>query len=476
MFMSAPDKKDGIETGRPTNKFVGAMVMMSDILRSRDSSSLAKRMALVAFVIRVISAAIAFVSQIILARFMGEFEYGIFVFTWVFVIIFGNLSCLGFHTTIIRYLPQYQSLNQFAEIRGLTLTARVFAMFVATTVGLTGLFWLRFFGETVESYYIAPLYLACFCLPMIALGDILEGTARANSWAINALTPTYIIRPLLILIFMVGMIEAGFPHTAVTALVAAISATYVTTFGQFLAVTWRLRHKFQSGGNTFHFREWILVSMPIFLIEGFGFLLTNSDVIVVGIFLEPEKVAIYFAAAKTIALVQFVFFSVKAAAGPRFSELMAGQDRRELAQFAGETARWTFWPSLVVGLGVLSLGTVLLSLFGKAFTDGYWVMAFLFTGILVKAMVGPGESLLTMAGQQKLCMKIYMAVVLVSIGLNVILIPHYGIYGAAAATMSATIFEAVLLHAYVRSKLGIVLFVFANPLSLLNREPVGVRP
>ena len=69
-------------------------------------------------------------------------------------------------------------------------------------------------------------------------------------------------------------------------------------------------------------------------------------------------------------------------------------------------------------------------------------------------------------------MKIYMAVVVANISLNVTLIPHFGIYGAAIATMSATILEATLLHIFVRSKLNIVLFVFANPLSRLKQNPV----
>ena len=47
-----------------------------------------------------------------------------------------------------------------------------------------------------------PLFLAIFALPMVALGDIQEGTGRANSWPIAALGPTYIVRPLLILLFM----------------------------------------------------------------------------------------------------------------------------------------------------------------------------------------------------------------------------------------------------------------------------------
>jgi O-antigen/teichoic acid export membrane protein len=77
-------------------------------------------MALIAFMIRVFSAAIAFVSQIIIARMMGEHEYGIFVFVWVLVILIGNLSCLGFHSAQIRFLPQFEAVNDVERIRGLT--------------------------------------------------------------------------------------------------------------------------------------------------------------------------------------------------------------------------------------------------------------------------------------------------------------------------------------------------------------------
>ncbi len=60
-------------------------------------------MALIAFAIRVASAAIAFISQIIMARMMGEFEYGIFVFVWVLVIILAISPYLGFTATVVRW-------------------------------------------------------------------------------------------------------------------------------------------------------------------------------------------------------------------------------------------------------------------------------------------------------------------------------------------------------------------------------------
>ena len=74
-------------------------------------------------------------------------------------------------------------------------------------------------------------------------------------------------------------------------------------------------------------------------------------------------------------------------------------------------------------------GDFLLSLFGPAFTAGYGVMVILLFGILAKAAVGPGEVLLTMAGQQTLCMVLYAVALAANIGLNIALIPAFGIVG-----------------------------------------------
>ena len=436
---------------------------LAPVLSGQDPKNTAQRMALVAFVIRVISAAIAFVSQIILARVMGEFEYGIFVFVWVLVVLFGNLSCLGFHTAIIRFLPQYHAREALAEIRGMTTTVRIFALLSATGLAAIGIIGLWLFGDLVESYYLMPLYLGIFSLPMIALGDVMDGTSRAHSWAVSAMSPTYIARPLLILLFMMLAVAIGEPHTAQTAMIAGLAATYVTTVTQFFILTWRLRKRYVKGPSRIEFGAWIRVALPIFLIEGFGFMLTNSDVVIVGLYLDPESVAIYFAAAKTMALVHFVMFSVKAAASPRFSAAMADPDRQQLAVIAVESAKWSFWPSLFVGLMVLACGRFLLSLFGPAFVSGYALMAILLAGIMAKALVGPAEAFLTMAGRQSLCVLLYAGALIANLVLNMVLIPAFGLTGAAMATSGAMFVEAILLHIAVRRTFGIVLFAFADP-------------
>lgn len=432
---------------------------LSMIATATDETSAAQRMAITAFVIRIVSAAIAFVSQIILARMMGDFEYGVFVFVWVIAIILGNLSCLGFHTAVIRFLPQYRSSGADEAIIGLAVTARIFAMVSATLIAATGIAALYFLGDRVESHYVQPLFIGAFVLPMIALGDVLDGTARANGWPVNALSPTYIIRPLLILAFVAGAIWLGRMADANTAIVAALAATYLTTLAQFLVITARLEKRFQARGVEVHFKTWLMVAFPIFLIEGFYFMLTNADVIIVGIYLPPEKVAVYFAAAKTMALVHFVYFAVKAAAAPRFSALVSGEDKLALASFARQTVQWTFWPSLIVGGLVIVAGPFLLSLFGPSFQDGHLLMVILFAGIIAKAMIGPGEVLLTMAGELKICATIYAAALVANLGFNIVLIPLWGLHGAATATAGAMVIEAALLHLVIRRRLGIAMFI-----------------
>jgi O-antigen/teichoic acid export membrane protein len=278
-----------------------------------------------------------------------------------------------------------------------------------------------------------------------------------------ALSPTFLFRPSLILIFMLLSVWLGAPQTAVTAMQAALCATYVSTLSQLLRVSLRLRAVHGVGPRQFALAAWLRYSLPLFLVDGIGFLLTNADVVVVGLYLPPDQVGIYFAAAKTIVLVQFVYFSIKAAAGPRFSALLAEGDMVTLSSFAVQTTRWAFWPSLAVGLSALAAGHLLLSLFGPAFTAGYSLMAILFCGILAKAMVGPGEVLLSMAGRQKICVLVYAATLSMSILLYTLLIPRFGLTGAAAAAALAMMIEAILLHVAVRRTLGIILFAFASP-------------
>lgn len=432
------------------------------ILTDKSVNGHAQRMSMIAFAIRLVSAAIAFLSQILLARWIGDFQYGIFVLVWSTAVIVGNLSCFGLHTTIIRFVPEYFANAKHDDLRGLLLTGRVFAICSATLIAGVGALGIHVFSSAIENYYVIPFLLGMLILPMIALGDTLDGTARANSWPVRALSPTYIIRPILILSVMLIALLLGYDANAKTAILSAIIATYATTIFQLVSVTNRVERKLPDGPKKIKLQQWFKVSLPIFLVEGFLYLLTNADVLVVGFFMDPQHVAVYFATVKILALVHFVYFAVKAGVAQRYSELIHSSNPADLAAFARDAASWTFWPALFMACVVILLGKPLLSLFGPSFVEGYPLLFVLLAGIIARSSVGPAESLLNMSGNEKICAALYAATLCFSLSLAFTLIPHFGLWGAAIAFASGMAFEALLLGITVKRRLGFHISIFAG--------------
>jgi O-antigen/teichoic acid export membrane protein len=432
---------------------------LDQLLFAKDERGEAGRMSAIVFAIRIVNAAIAFISQVLLARWMGSFEYGVFVLVWVTMVILGNLSCLGFQTSVIRYIPEYREHGAWAELRGILITSRLFALVASTLVAVVGAAGVWWFAPAIESYYVVPFLLGIICLPMIALSDALQGASRAHSWAVLALSPVYLVRPVMILAFMGAALLFGLPASAETALLAAIAATYVTTVAQFVIVRTRANRLVPAGPRRVLLREWVLVSLPIFLVESFFYLLTNADVLMVGFYMSPHDVAVYFATVKTLALVHFVYFAVKAGVAQRYAQFTHGGAPEKLAAFARETVSWTFWPSLLMAAVVLALGQPMLWLFGEGFAEGYPLLFLLVAGVIARASVGPAESLLTMTGNQNICAAVYALTLALNIILNVALIPSLGLWGAAIATSVAMMFEAAALSITVWRRLGIVMSI-----------------
>ena len=77
------------------------------------------RLAGAAFLIRVISAAITFVSQILLARWMGSFDFGIYIYGWTWLLLIGAMVDLGLGSSAQRFIPEY------AEHRAVRAAARI---------------------------------------------------------------------------------------------------------------------------------------------------------------------------------------------------------------------------------------------------------------------------------------------------------------------------------------------------------------
>lgn len=429
-------------------------------LTDHSDRSRAQRAAGTAFLIRVASAALIYVSQVLFARWMGSFEFGVYVYVWTWVLLLGGLVDLGIATGAQRFIPEYTGTSRLDMLRGFLSGSRWLVVAMATAWAAFAALGVWLFGAHLHAYEIMPLYIACAGLPLFVLGRLQDGIARSYDWINLALMPPYVIRSLLMIVAMGAAWWLKLPTDASTAMLAAVATTWVTVIGQTLVMNARLKQKVSAGPKTHAAGAWLVASLPIFMVEGFYLLLTHADVLLLRQYRSPEEVAVYYAAAKTLALVAFVSFSVSAATAHKFSEYHVAGNKAELSAFLADSIKWTFWPSLAATVLILALGRPLLWLFGPQFVDGYYLMFILAIGPLARATVGPVERLLNMVGEQRACAVVYASAFATNIALCLVLIPLFGVAGAAIAISGAMVLEAGLLFGVSKQRLGLHVFIW----------------
>ena len=436
--------------------------LLRALLTGGDDRAQVRRDAALAFLVRCTSAAVLYLSQIVLARWMGSAEYGIYVFVWTCVLLAGGLSHLGLNLGIIRLIPIHRESGDLDGLRGLVRGGRLLALGLGTLVAMAGSAGLTIFSAEISDSYRMAAYLAMVCVPLYALTDVQDGIGRGHGWIGVALIPPYVLRPLLILAAMGVAFALGLPMVAATAAKCAIAATWATGLIQAVFINRGVARAYGPGGKTYAPKAWLASSLPLLAISGCEILLQNTDILVLSRFMTPTDVAIYFASAKTMSLIMFVHYAVGSAVANRFASLKERGDDVALRASVRDAVNWTFWPSLAAAGVILLLGKPLLSLFGPAFVAGYPVMAILVLGFLARSAMGPSEFLLNMLGEQKRCAAVLMFAAVLNIALNLALVPVYGITGAALAT-AASLITAALLNAWVaRSRLGINVAIWNN--------------
>ena len=401
--------------------------------------------ALFSFGVRIASALIIFLSQVLMARWLGAHDFGIYTFVWVVVNVSGTLATIGLSVSAVRFLNEYLEHHQPGLARGFLRFGRLTALVMGTLVAAGGIWVLHAVPGVIDPDFRLPLAVGLLALPAFALTDFHDGTGRARSWFSLAFLPPYILRPLLLLTVVgLGVWVLG-RRDATLAAVALVVATWMTAGVQYVLQERRFRRELAGVEPRLRPVDWLRVSLPLLVLDGFTLMMLNLDVLLLKLFVEPSDLAVYFAAGRVISFVAFIHFAVTAVAMPRFATAYARRDIAEAGQLLRRFRLWTFAPSLLASAVFLALGPFILALFGPRFPAGWPVMAALAVGHLARALAGPAEALLSVSNRHAYLATVTGVTAALNVALNLWLIPRFGILGAGIATAAAFVFQSAVL-------------------------------
>jgi len=206
--------------------------------------------------------------------------------------------------------------------------------------------------------------------------------------------------------------------------------------------------------------EIISLSFPMFLTSVMHLVIGQTDLIMLGCMSTTRDVGIYSIALKLAMLTSFILVAVNSMVAPKFAQLYHSGQMDDLKIVAQNSAKLVFFATFPVVLVYSFLGTYVLKLFGNDFVEGVYVLIFLVLGQFINAAAGSVGYFLDMTGNQVLFQKIVMFGAGLNIFLNFILIPRYGINGAAFASMVSIGSWNIIAAVTIKMKYGFFISYF----------------
>lgn len=374
-----------------------------------------------------------FIIALFMARLLGAEEYGVYNLAISAATIVASISTFGLDSTMVRYVAMHRGKHDDAGLWG-TLQIGVGFSFLTSVLFSAGLY---FFADILAAQIFhepgLASYLRLFCLfiPFYTLSSVLVDVARGfKRMDYSALAENVIL-------FIARLVLVG--ALALTGLDAykAIIAFGLSDLTVVLALFYLLNRQFSFKRPLRQarreYREVLTFALPFWLSGILTKFRKNLQTLLLGSLSTVLSVGIFSIATKINLVGHIAYSAIITSVKPFLAELDGQDNLTQIGRLYKTTTRWALTANLPIFLLMVLYAEELLSIFGESYTGGALALAILAVGELVNAGTGICGSIIDMTGYTRLkLVNSFIWVTSISVS-NVLLIPQWGVLGAAVA-------------------------------------------
>ena len=407
----------------------------------------------------IIGMLLAFVSRVIIVRYITQSEYGIYSLALVLMSIFAMISTLGLQSGIPRQIAYFRGKKDSEKVSGIVKSS----IQIALVASIFFSFFLFFLSDiiSVKAFHSpelsTPLKIFAIAIPfsvlIVIFTSIFRGFDRVEPHVyFQNILRNVLLLPLLGIVILFGLSFIG----VVYAYLASIALTCIA-FAVYAAKKLPVSVRGEKNTNADSLRkELLLFSLPLLAVSILGMIMTWTDTLMLGYFKTPDVVGLYNAALPLANLIPVVLTSMKFLYVPIASQLYSQNLIAEMRRNYAILTKWMFSLTLPLFLIIfLFPETVLNILFGSRYIQAGTALQILALGMFIHTFLGPNGATLMTAGKTRFLMWTNLVGAILNIALNIFLIPLFGIIGAAIASASSLAVINVLKSTWLYLLFGI---------------------
>ncbi len=380
-----------------------------------------------------------FIFGLILARVLGAELLGLYSLTLTITDVIAVIALLGLGSAIVRYIPIAINQKDDARLWGI-IQVGVFVPFVVSFIFAICLYlcadWVAI--SIFNRPDLAPLLrIASVGIPLFALMSELSSVTQAYKRMEYEVYGVDIAFNLSKLIFSVIFLLMGL--SVVGVLIAQNIGLAITVGMLFYFVHQLFPLKRPINQAKREFRELFRFSLPVYLTRVLNSFSGSLESLVLGVMGLVSGIGIYTTAMRLSGIGEIFHRSLQKIAMPMISDLYSRHEMNQLKRFYRTTTKWDLTFNLPIFLTIIFFAAPLMSIFGEEFEAGTTGLIILAFGTLLNTSTGVCGVMITMTGHTKLTFLNSIISLGVNIFLDVLLIPKWGIVGAALA-ITLTIF------------------------------------